>query len=166
MRSLTNEERTLLFDDLIEYYRFCKKDRRNHIFNAINAIKKDRRHGRIDAIHAAKNCLQRERASYSHLCRMKEVVELLKLNLKNLTTVDERMDVGRTLIDRCFDQARQESLHWSLLGKKVNEYKDFNPGTFPEEYYKLLEKLQNADIKHLKALQKLELANILYGEII
>ena len=164
MSRLSKEERDGLFDDLIEYYRFCKRDERNHIFNAINAIRKDKEQNKVEELKAAQESFRKAKATYLYYYRMKNVALLLKLNLSDFTTANERFDLGRALIEMCFNRAKQESLHWSLLEKRVKEFASNEACS--EELNKLLEELQKANTKNLNSLQKLDSANILFKEIV
>jgi len=99
MSTLTKEERELIFGDLIDCYRFCKKDKRNHIFNAINAIKKYRKKGIFSRdLKEAERCFQSAKVSYSHYVRMMSVAMFLKLNLNDFITLEEKRQAVVDLI--------------------------------------------------------------------
>ena len=67
MNKITKEEKVKIFDDLIKYYRFCKSDRRNHIFNAIYAAKKYRKSGASkQELDEVEKSFQKAKNSYSY----------------------------------------------------------------------------------------------------
>lgn len=95
MDTITKKERETIFGDLVKYYQFCKKDRRNHIMNAIVALKRCCSDKERNAI---KISLQEKKNSYGYYKRMKVVAFLLKGNLSDFITQEEKKQAIDDLI--------------------------------------------------------------------
>jgi hypothetical protein len=164
MNTLSKEERELIFDDLIKYYRFCKRDRRNHIFNAIYALEKNRKNGASkEELDKIKSLFQDAKNSYSYYSRMLMVALLLKLNRIDFITPNEKERAFVDLISHYDWRVKTCSYHIQCLERRLNECCEYENSQKIQE----VEELFAHDLKERdKYVKKVNLANCIRNEII
>ena len=124
MNTITREERELVFNDLIKYYQFCKKDRRNHIFNAINFGRRDLSEQDKKAV---KDAFKKAKTSYSYYRRLKTVALLLKLNLIGFVTQEEQIQVLDDAIFYYEGRIKTKEFHIKMSKGKIDtDEKEYN----------------------------------------
>ena len=122
MSTLSREERELIFDDLIKYYQFCKRDRRNHIFNAVYAFKKNRKNGASkEELDEIEKLFQKAKDSYGYYNRMLTVALLLKINRTNFITSEEEEQALVDLISHYDWREKTCSYHIQCLERRLKE---------------------------------------------
>ena len=165
MEIITKEQREMIFDDLIKYYRFCKKDRRNHIFNAICALKKYGKEAvSSKEIADAKLSFQRAKESYSYYCRMKIVALLLKQNFNDFISQEEESRAIADIILHYEWRMETCSFHIQSSERALSKICQSNSIDSPEVHE--LEKLLSADMMEYDSYSKrMNLAKILRDEI-
>ena len=162
MNTLSKEERELIFDDLIKYYRFCKRDRRNHIFNAIYALEKNRKNGASkEELDKIKSLFQEAKNSYSYYSRMLMVALLLKLNRIDFITPNEKERAFVDLISHYDWRVKTCSYHIQCLERRLKECcKSENSQNIQE-----IERQFASDFKeHDEYMKKMELAKCFKDE--
>ena len=165
MNKITREEKVKIFDDLIKYYRFCKSDRRNHIFNAIYAAKKYRKSGASkQELDEVEKSFQKAKNSYSYYSRMKVVALLLKLNLNDFITQEEKKQAIEDLLFHYDWRIKTCLFHIQASEKSLEKYreeKDINDVKFKELEIRLLDDKE----QYNNYVEKQDLAKRLKDEI-
>ena len=164
MSTMLKEERELIFDDLIKYYRFCKRDRRNHIFNAIYALKKNRKNGASkEELDRIEKLFQEAKNSYGYYGRMLSVALLLKLRLNDFVTEKEKEQALVDLISHYDWRVKTCSYHIQCLERRLNECcEDENSQDIQEIEVLLASDLKESD----EYVKKMDLARRFKNEII
>ena len=161
MSEITKEEKKEVFDDLIKYYRFCKTDRRNHIFNAIYALKTYRkRNASQHEITGVELLFKKAKKSYGYYGRMKSVALLLKLNLLKFTTSEERKQAIKDILFH-YECRLKTKLHYVQVAEKRLAEKNLD-----EELSLNFKKRLEEDKKEYEIYsKKMEIAEYLKNEI-
>jgi hypothetical protein len=164
MGTLSNEERKLIIDDLIKYYRFCKRDRRNHIFNAIYALKRGRKNVvSKEKKDEAEKLFNEAKSSYGYYCRMLTVALLLKLKRIDFVTPKEKEQALDDLISHYDWRLKTCSFHLQCLERRLRECcRSKGTGNTQE-----IEDLFAADLRENdEYVKKMELARCFKDEIV
>ena len=163
MKKVTKEEKMLIFNDLMHYYQFCKHDRRNHMFNAIRYGKRYKKESVPEEyLEDVRNAFDKAKDSYSYYMRMKTVALLLRLNLIDFITIEEKTQAFKDLIAH-YRWRIYTKLHYvKVIEKKLAEVKTSD--TNQVEDFKFQFQTNKAEVN--KYVLKLDIVKKVRNEII
>lgn len=165
MKKITKHQKDMIFNDLIHYYQFCKKDRRNHIFNAISFFKRFNRGEEMNVdLNLIKSSFVKSKISYDYYRKMKMVALLIKNGLLKFVSKEDYIQAINDAISNYELQVKTKLLHINASFNRIEGLKnsvDENIVSLMEEEKKLL-----IDCKLYSVyLKKLESAKILLDRI-
>lgn len=97
MEIITQQEKNDLINDLIAYYRFCKRDTRNHIFNAIAFKKKYNNGASQEELNQIKISYENSKERYGYLLTKISEVVCLKID-SNLVSLEKKEHMINALL--------------------------------------------------------------------
>ena len=163
MKIITKEERNVVLMGLLEYYRFLKKDARNHILNAIRFHK-----NHMASRETGSEEMQNLKKEYKEITRKITAVEHLKIRW-NSVGIEEKQSIISDLIQfydsYCFSKY-QLVRNAAIIYRTYRKLCGIIPDSEVEDAYNEFEnrKLSYRNVQHKLEISKLLLENLLNEE--
>ena len=128
MRNNSVQERCEVIDDLISYYRFLKRDTRNHFFNALIAkknISKQSDAKKIE-INQLNESLLRIQSRYRHLIIDISKILRMKYDWNHVPQRTKKMLLGKLIWHYQENGLRAKKLHLRRLSRLIRDTEDTN----------------------------------------
>ena len=128
MRNNSVQERCEVIDDLISYYRFLKRDTRNHFFNALVAKKKmnNQFNAKKREINQLNESLLRIQSQYRHLIIDISMILRMKYDWNHVPQRTKKMLLGKLIWHYQENGLRAKKLHLSSLSRLIRDTEDTN----------------------------------------
>jgi len=128
MRNNSVQERCEVIDDLISYYRFLKRDTRNHFFNALVAKKKmnNQFNAKKRGINQLNESLLRIQSRYRHLIIDISKILRMKYDWNHVPQRTKKMLLGKLIWHYQENGLRAKKLHLRRLSRLIRDTEDTN----------------------------------------
>ena len=128
MRNNSVQERCEVIDDLISYYRFLKRDTRNHFFNTLVVKKKmnNQFNAKKREINQLNESLLRIQSQYRHLIIDISMILRMKYDWNHVPQRTKKILLGKLIWHYQENGLRAKKLHLRRLSRLIRDTEDTN----------------------------------------